>query len=358
MCRKQIGRWLRRLGLREGPGDMRGPLAPPLPRPVDVSLPSIRDAFRRVADRLSVLGQAAWQALTQAARGLRARVVAGASGVRLPLIQRYTDWLQRQQPIVQTGLLAWMAALAAALAILAVSLWMNPTILAKSALPESVVQTHDLSEMLYGWLEEEPKPPKADDCGPFETSAQCQRRLASQAEAFQVKFWAYAHQQTEMTQSAVWVKAGDAFPAYSAAAGLFEFPFQMEGTPQGDPKTCIPLRVIASMPPGIVTKAWPDQQGPDAPANPFPHPCLRCTEWTARVGADADTAKRWIEAAKADGWRLEMTFRLQEWESPIRDEWDRDACLAADDFVGERRIWLWVDEVRLVVGDEVAHRWR
>jgi hypothetical protein len=135
------------------------------------------------------------------------------------------------------------------------------------------------------------------------------------------------------------------------------FSFQMEGTPVGDEKTCIPLRVVAFMPEGIITGVWPDQQGPDSPKNPFLHPCLRCVEWKARVRVDAAEARRWIRAAKAEGCRLEMHFRLRGWESPIRTEWARDACLKANDFVGERRIWLWVDEVRLMVGDEMVQRW-
>ncbi len=329
----------------------------PMRRLVPLRLPPVGAALRSAADDVSRLARTAWQALAQAVRSLWARVAARTSGLSLPFVQKYTAWLQRQPSYVQTLLSGWMVLLAAALAVLAVFLWINPPIVAKSAPPEAVIQTRDPSEVLYGWLEEQPEVPKTN-CGSFETAAQCQRRLASQAEAFQVKSWAYAYEQMGVMQSAVWVKAGDAFPGYKTSAGLFEFSFQMEGAPQGDAKTCIPLRVIASMPEGIVTKAWPDQQGPDSPKNPFPDPCLRSTEWTAQVGVDAAEARRWIGAAKADGWRLEMTFRLQGWESPIRDDWDRDACLTADDFLSERRIWLWVDEVRLVVGDEVVHRWR
>ncbi len=357
MCRERIGRLLRRMGWKRG--------SRRVPVPADISrrpllragLPSFRPVLRRALLRLSTLARAAWRWLARTAGRLWAWVAGQVPRFLQPLVRPYINWLQRQPRYVLALLNAWLVLLAVALAILAAFLWMKPATLAQSAAPtEILIQTHDLSEVLYRWLEEQPGVPQVR-CEDFETPAQCQRRLASEAEKFQHDFWKYVCGQTVVMQSAVWVKAGDAFPKYNAAAGEFEFAFRMEGEPAGDEKTCIPLRVIALMPEGIITDVWPDQQGPDSPKDPFPHPCLRCTDWKVRVRVDAVEASRWVRKAQADGWRLEMHFRLEGWESPIRGDWGRDASLKADDFVDERRIWLWVDEVRLVVGDEVVRRW-
>lgn len=200
----------------------------------------------------------------------------------------------------------------------------------------------------------------------------CGQRLAASAEKWQSDFAGFVARIQAEKRHAEWKREGKDFPTYNRDTGIITFTLALEGDVRGDAKTCLPFRVIAQMPPGITTGQWPDQGNEaTAPADirerlgdvgvkpaPFPHPCLRATDWTAWVRLAPGTAESWMARAKEKGWRLEMFFHLDKAESPLRPNWDEDARLTDSDFLKEQRIWLWVDEVRLVIGDLVVHRWR
>ena len=311
---------------------------------------------------------AGFSALQRALAGLgdrlrnAARVIPGAwerfrgsvDVLALPVIRQYAAWFGKQAGHVQVALITLSLALAFLLALAAGRLGLTPPAVHEA---KAQAETLDLAGALYGWADQQPAVTEVK-CGPFETQAACQRRLATDAEQYEDRFGDYVRQVRDEQQWAVWKRKGDAFPKYNADTGELVFTFALEGKAQGDAKYCTPLRVIAKMPEGVHAGIWPDQGDAKTKIKPFAHPCLRAPEWTAVVRVDTETAKIWDERAKADGWRLEMFFRLENWESPLHPDWDEDARLRGEDLLAERRLWLWVDEVQLVIGDLVVQRWR
>ncbi len=321
-----------------------------------------------VHDRLDGLA-AAWADVGLRMAALwRLYPVRGVEILRLPLVRRFSGWLGGQADYMQIGLIAFSLALAFLLAVAAGYIGVRPpaALTAKAEAP-----SHQLTAVLYEWLEQRPALPSTA-CGPAEPPAMCGQRLAADAEKWQARFAAYVTRIQAEQRYATWKREGKDFPTYNRDTGIIAFTLTLEGDVRGDAKTCLPSRVIAEMPRGITTGLWPDQANEaTAPANirerlregivkpaPFPHPCLRATEWTAWARIAPAAAQSWTARAKEKGWRLEMFFRLDKAESPLRPNWNEDARLTDSDFLKEQRIWLWVDEVRLVIGDLVVHRWR
>lgn len=294
--------------------------------------------------------------------------VRGVDVLRLPLVRRFSGVLGDQPDYVQVGLIAFSLAMAFLLAVATGYIGLRPpaALTAKAEAP-----SHELAAVLYEWLERRPALPSTQ-CGPAETPAMCGQRLAAGAEKWQADFADYLAGIQAEQRYAAWKREGKDFPTYNRDTGIITFTLALEGDVRGDAKTCLPFRVIAEMPQGLTTGLWPDQGNEAAaPADLrkrlrevivkpalFPHPCLRATEWTAWARVEPEAAQVWTDRAKEKGWRLEMFFRLDKAESPLRPNWDEDARLTDSDFLKEQRIWLWVDEVRLVIGDLVVHRWR
>ncbi len=298
----------------------------------------------------------------------RLRPPRGADILRLPLVRRYAAWFGRQEDYVQIGLLAFSLAMALLLAVAAGYIGVHPPSIftAKAQGPH-----RELAAVLYDWLERQPARPSTE-CGPFVPPALCTQRLAANAQKWEADFAAYVVDIQGQTYSVEWTRAGKDFPAYNKDTGVITFTLALEGKPQADEKTCLPFRVIAQMPPGITTGPWPDQGAQAKPAGGlrqrlkqvvvkpalFLHPCLRAAEWTAWARVEPETARVWAAWAKDKDWKLEMHFRLDRMESLLRPNWDEDARLTDGDWLTEQRVWLWVDAVRLVIGDVVVHEWR
>jgi len=360
-----------------------------LARRAVIPIPSLWSAIRPAARRLWAAAGGVWQRVWRFAGAMWARLPSDAWNdarlrlgalwrlcpprdvdiLRLPLVRPYSAWFGQQSDYVQVALLTFSLAMAFLLSVAAgyigVRLPAARTAKAQEPLPT-------LASVLYGWLEQRPAPPSTT-CGQFVPPALCTEQLAADAEKWQAAFAAYQASLQSRQYYAVWTRDGKDFPAYNSETGFFTFTLALEGKPQADAKTCVPFRVIAQMPPGITAGSWPDQgdqakkPGTDIrqrlrevivkPAV-FPHPCLRTTEWTAWVHVEPDTARVWAAWAKSKGWRLEMYFRLARTESLLLPNWDADARLTDGDFLNEQRVWLWVDAVRLAIGDVVVHEWR
>jgi len=217
-------------------------------------------------------------------------------------------------------------------------------------------QPNDMRSALYRWLDKQPPLPQTA-CDQFTPPFNCQPKLLSAAADFEGDFAGFVNECKSEEPQAVWQRKGADFPKYDSITREFVFPFQMEGPIKGNAATCIALRIITGMPPRITTGVWPDEGSAGTPKKPFTDPCLRSPDWTARVKVDGDEARRWTEKAKQEGWRLEAFFHLEEWQSPLRKNWN-DGHLGAEDFVKERLIHLIVDEVWLIVGNEIVHVWR
>jgi len=217
-------------------------------------------------------------------------------------------------------------------------------------------QPNDMRSALYRWLDQQPDLPKTT-CDDFTSPFNCQPELLRKAEKFQNDLAGFVTEHDE-EQQAIWPRKGSDFPKYDSTKRELVFTFQMEGPVKGNAATCIPLRIVTIMPSGITTGVWPDEGSAGTPKKPFADPCLRSPDWTARLKVDGDEARRWTEKAKKEGWRLEASFRLEEWQSPLRDNWTDDGHLGAEDFVKERLTHLRVYKVQLVVGSEIVHVWQ
>lgn len=288
--------------------------------------------------------------------------------LRWPLVRRYSAWFGEQSEYMQIGLLAFSLAMAFLLSVAAGYMGIRPpaALTAKAEAP-----THELAAVLYEWQAQQPALPSTK-CAAYTPKETCWRQLSASADKWQAAFAGYMAAIQAEQRHAVWKREGKDFPAYNEEAGVITFTLALEGASRADEKTCRPFRVIAEMPPGVTTGTWPDQRQQAAHAADirqrlkqviakpklFPHPCLWATEWTAWARIEPATAHSWAASAKEKGWQLEMFFRLHEVESPLLPNWDEDARLTDADFLKEQRVWLWVDEVRLVIGDLVVHTWR
>ncbi|MBC7258820.1 MAG: hypothetical protein H5T65_06200 [Chloroflexi bacterium] len=291
-----------------------------------------------------------------------------ATVLRLPLVRHFSAWYAAQPNYVQMGLNVISLAMALLLAVAAGYLGLRPpsALTAKAQAP-----THELAAILYGWMDQRPALPSAD-CGPFEPAAACRARQAADVAQWESRFAEYVRIIQAEQERAEWVHDGKDFPTYNRDTGVITFTLALQGAVRADEKNCLPFRIIAQVPSGITTGPWPDQGG-QAKANtdirqrlrevavkpkPFPHPCLRTAQWTAWARVEPETAQVWAAWAKDKGWKLEMFFHLDNAECPLAPNWDEDARLTKQDFAEEQRIWLWVDEVRLAIGDAIVQRWR
>ena len=309
----------------------------------------------RIAPGRSLLAslRAALTGLRQRLRGAYTQLRSGVNVLNLPVIRQYAAWFSKQAGYVQGAVIVLSLALAFLLALAAGRMGLDVPNVQQA---KAEVLPSDLAGELYRWTQTQPGAP-GFACGAFESQAACQLRRAAEAATYQGRFDAYVRQAQGEQQKAVWTRTGDAFPKFDAKGNL-AFAFALEGKAQGDAKTCTPTRILATMPQGIITGVWPDQGDAASKAKPFAHPCLRAPDWKAVVRVDSETAKLWDQRAKAEGWRLEMFYRLAEWQSALRDGWGGDSLLLGDDLLTERKMRLWVDEVRLVIGDLVVQRWR
>lgn len=274
--------------------------------------------------------------------------------LRWPVVRRFSDWFGQQDTFAQVMLITLSLATGFLLAVAA-----GYTVVRPPSMPTAKAEasSHELTSVLYEWLAQRPALPSTK-CGPEVLPAACGQRLAAGAEQWQARFAAYVAALQAEQWYAQWRREGKDFPAYDRGAGILTFTLGLEGAVRADGKTCLPFRVIAELPQGITAGLWPDQGNYNTKPKPFPHPCLRATEWIARVRVEPETAQIWMDRARQQGWKVEMFFHLDKAESPLRPNWDEDARLTDDDFLKEQRIWLWVDEVRLVIGGTVVHRWR
>ena len=343
----------------------------------------LRDSLRAVPDSLANGVRGA----RTSNNGTWARLRGNSDPLTLPVVRQYSGWFGRQSDYVQAALIILSLVMAFLLAVAGGWIGLKPP---RVQAAQAKSQPVDLAGILYALNKEQPAPPEIK-CEPFETDAACQRRLAAAAELHEDRFSDYVRQAKAEQQQTVWERKGDAFPKYDANTGGLAFTFALEGkaqgkpkpapkptpiatpnaiqkrlgqllakTPfgQGDAKTCTPLRIIARTPAGVAAGTWPDQGDAETKAKPFVHPCLRAPEWKAVVRVDPETAAEWEKRAKADGWRLVMFFRVEDWESALHPNWAEDVRLRDDDLLPEQRVWLWVDEVQLVIGDLVVQRWR
>jgi hypothetical protein len=342
-----IPRFLQRLGLWFRSKWNRTVMSPPARRtaPAVGLRTSLRSTLEGLANGLHTTGRVI--------RGAWARLRRGVDVLALPVVRPYAAWFDKQADYVQAALITLSLAMALLPGVTAGQLGLSPP-----AVQEAKAQTvpTDMAGVLYAWTDQQPAVTKVQ-CNPFETEVACQRRLAAEAEQYVGLFDEYLGQLQGEQQRAIWTRKGDAFPKYNADTGEMAFSFGLEGKALGDPKTCTPLRVIAKVPEGVVSGIWPDQGDAKTKIKPFTHPCLRAPEWKAVVRVDPETVKIWEKRAKADGWRLEVFFYLEDWESPFHTNWDDDARLREEDLLAERRLWLWVDEVQLVIGDLVVQQW-
>ncbi len=281
--------------------------------------------------------------------------------LRWPVVQGFSRWFAQQKDCVQVAVIAFSLAMAFLLSVAA----------GYVARIQAEAPPHELSGVLYEWRAQQPALPSTK-CAPYTPQEICWRQLAAGAGKWQADFAGYVARIQAEQRYAAWKREGKDFPAYNRDTGVITFTLALEGAVRADEKTCLPFRVIAQMPTGITTGPWPDQGDQAKPSGdirqrlretivkpkPFPHPCLRTTNWTAWARIEPATAQSWAARAKEKGWKLEMFFRLHEAESPLLSNWDEDGRLTDADFLKEQRIWLWVDEVRLVIGDQVVYTWR
>lgn len=321
---------------------------------------ALRGWMRRIAP--------VWASVRLRVGALWRLVCARSEGIlRWPVVRPLSDWLGEQHDYMQFALISLSLAMAFLLAVAAGYIGLHPAVLtAKAEAP-----SHELAAVLYEWLEQRPALPSTQ-CPPHMPQEACWRQLAAGAEKWQTDFADYVARIQAEQRYAMWKHSGKDFPTYNRDTGVLTFTLALEGLVRADEKTCLPFRVIAEMPPGITAGLWPDHGHAKTRAagilqrlpfgagktKTFPHPCLRATDWTAWVWPEPATAESWMARAKEKGWALEMFFRLDKAESPLLPNWDEDARLTDEDFLKEQRIWVWVDEVRLVIGDTVVHRWR
>lgn len=331
-------------------------------------VPSAWSVIRVAVRRFQAAAVGAWQRVWRFTGAVWAHRPSAATVLALPLVRRYSAWFGQQSDFVQIALLAFSLTIAFLLAVAAGHIGVRPPAVRAAEVQEP---PPTLASVLYAWLERRPARPSTT-CGPFVPPALCAQRLAADAEKWQADFAAYQADLQSRQSYAAWTRDGKDFPAYNSETGIFTFALALEGNPRADKKTCVPFRVIVQMPLGICTDPWPDQGAQAKPGTDtrqrlrqvvvksaaFPHPCLRTTEWTAWARVEPETAQIWAAWAKDKGWKLEMYFRLARAESLLLPDWDEDARLTEADFLKEQRIWLWVDAVRLVIGDVVVHEWR
>lgn len=302
-----------------------------------------------------MLASAAWQ---------RIRRLAGLM-LNLPLARRYSAWFAEQADYIQVAVMASSLAMAFLLAVAAGYVGIRPPAALKAQAPD-----RGLAAALYDWMAQRPALPSTQ-CEPFDPPGPCGERLVAAAEKWQDDFSQYVAGIRSRQFYAEWKRDGKDFPTYNRETQVFTFTLAVEGNVRADAKTCVPFRVIAQMPNGITAGPWPDHGG-EAPRvdilkrlrelrarpKPVPHPCLRAPEWTAWVRVEPETARIWTDRAREKGWKLEMYFRMDRAESLLLPNWDEDGRLTDADFLKEQRIWLWVDAVRLLIGDLVVHEWR
>ncbi|MDH7488779.1 MAG: hypothetical protein QHH80_04660 [Anaerolineae bacterium] len=291
----------------------------------------------------------------------------GLDILRWPVVRGFSQWFERQEDYMQVALLAFSLAMAFLLIVAAGYIGLRPP----AALTAKAEAPTDLAAVLYEWKAQQPALP-ATKCDPHTPQETCWRQLMAGAEEWQADFAEYVAAIQAKQRYAAWTHEGKDFPTYNRDTGVITFTLALEGPVRADEKTCLPFRVIAQMPAGITTGPWSDQEDQAKPSGdirqrlrdtgvkpkPFPHPCLRTTNWTAWVRIEPATAQSWAARAKEKGWKLEMFFRLHEAESPLLSNWDEDGRLTDGDFLKEQRIWVWVDEVRLLIGDQVVYTWR
>jgi hypothetical protein len=305
----------------------------------------------------------------------------GGSVPNLPVVRQYAAWFSNQADYVQVALIGLSLVLALLFGVAAGRMGLAPPRVQEA---KAEAQPTDLAGILYAWMDGQPGAPGLD-CQSFETQIACQWRLEADAEKYEDDFAGYVRRLQGEQKQADWAREGGAFPKYDSVTGELAFDFALEGkaqgklkptvTPsplqkkvnellaklsfdQGQTRICTPLRIIMKMPEGVSPGIWPDQGDIKTKPKAFAHPCLRAPGWKAVVRVAPDTAKIWEERAKAEGWRLEMVFRLEEWENALRRGWDDDARLGAEDLLPEQPVDLWVDELRLVIGNLVVQRWR
>lgn len=287
---------------------------------------------------------------------------------RVPAVDKYSNWFAAQEDCVQVGILILSLLMAFLLAVAAGYIGIRPpaALMAKAKAPDL-----GFAAALYDWMAQRPALPSTQ-CGPVDPPGPCGERLAASAEKWQADFSQYVAAIQSRQYYAEWTRAGEEFPTYNRETQVFTFTLAVEGDIRADAKTCVPFLVIAQMPSGITAGPWPDPGSQAASrldilkrlrevrakSKPKPHPCLRAPQWTAWVRVEPETARIWADRAKEKGWKLEMYFRLDRAESLLLSNWDEDARLTDADFLKEQRIWLWVDAVRLVIGDLVVHEWR
>lgn len=352
----------------------------------------VRSGRNRIAVAVPAMGvmpgRSLMASLRSALAGLRqrlsrlwARLRGGGNVLNLPGVRNFAAWFTRQADHVQVAMITLLCAMALLLGVAAGRMGLAPPRVQEA---RAEAQPTDLAGILYALMDGQPGSPGLG-CQSFETQVVCQRRLEAAGEKYEDDFADYVHRLQGEQKLAVWSREGGAFPKYDSGTGELAFDFALEGKAQGKLKPTVtpsplqkkvtellaklssdqgqtgiytPLRVIMKMPEGVSPGIWPDQGDVQTKPKTFAHPCLRAPDWKAVVRVPPDTARTWEERAKADGWRLEMVFRLEQWEDALRRGWDEDTRLDADDLLPEQRMDLWVDEVRLVIGDLVVQRWR